>query len=566
MTTVSINEPRSLKTMQRTLSRLGDRMRELGLALAVYDAQAHIVGAFEPVGKFCRAVHDHCDFCEKEMSALAANVILRGKSATSDLLPGCCLVGSPVFRRRRLLGAVIAAFPVREMLEGSLLSDLGGRVGLDGEELRRLAEDDIRHSRRQADDFLHVLEWMLELEQAVDVAQDEIGNISTNLATTYEELSLVYRISGQMEVTQSPKEFFGNVCRELQEGMGIAAAAAVIYADRAFADESPVVIAGSIDVNEQQIRLIASTQIAPALDGNQAMVSNKFVPSAASGVGSAIKNLIAAPLSAGKAAPGRTPLMGMLIGFNKAGSDPAADQTGFDSIDLKLINSIANQGSVFLANNRLYAELQELLMGVLHALTASIDAKDPYTCGHSQRVALLSVRVAKAAGYPPEKVRQVYLSGLLHDVGKIGIPEAVLCKPGKLTDSEYDIIKRHPTIGSKILSGIRHLDEVVGGILTHHERPDGKGYPQGLRGEEIPIDGRIIGLADVFDAMTSDRTYRKALSLAKAIAEIRLYAGKQFDAELAEVFLSLDLEQVLEEVRAVSGVVLPTDLIGELQR
>ena len=550
--------------MQRTLSRLGDRMRELGLALAVYDAQAHIVGAFEPVGKFCRTVHNSCDFCEKEMAVLAAKVISRGKSATSDLLPGCCLVASPVFRRRRLLGAVIAAFPVREILEGDLLSDLGDRVGLDAEELRRLAEGDIRHSRRQADDFLHVLEWMLELEQAVDVARDEIGNLSTNLATTYEELSLVYRISGQMEVTQSPKEFFRNVCRELQEGMGIAAAAAVIYSDRSFADESPVVVAGSIDVNEQQIRLIASTQIAPAFDENQSMVSNKFIPSAASGVGSAIQNIIAAPLSAGKSAAGRTPLMGMLIGFNKAGWDPAADQTGFDSIDLKLINSIASQGSVFLANNRLYAELQELLMGVLHALTASIDAKDPYTCGHSQRVALLSVRIAKAAGYPSEKIRQVYLSGLLHDIGKIGIPEAVLSKPGKLTDSEYDIIKGHPTIGSKILSGIRHLDEVVGGILTHHERPDGKGYPQGLRGDEIPIDGRIIGLADVFDAMTSDRTYRKALPLDKAVSEIRLYAGKQFDAELAEVFLSLDLEQVLDEVRAASGVVLPTDLIAEL--
>ena len=585
MTTVFANTTHSLAVMAPILPRLRERMAELGLALAFYDAQGRCVGGFEPASEFCRAAHDGCQArlptesrragtdggqaCEGRMQALAGRVISQAQSAKSDLSTGCCLIGAPVFQRRRLLGAVVAAFPVREIVEG----DAPPAVP------ERLARRDVRHSRGQADDFLRILEWMLEREQAVEVARGEIANLSANLATTYEELSLIYRISGQMEVTQSPREFFRTVCRELQEGMGIAAAAAVIYADRPGDEENMVVLAGAVDLNEQQIRLIASTQIVPRFAGNRLVLDNEFVPSAGSGVGGAIRNLIAAPLSAegapgsaaGEARPVGTRLMGMLIGFNKTDSDRPDRQAGprgagFDSVDMKLINSIADQGSVFLANSRLYGQLQDLLMGVLHALTASIDAKDPYTCGHSQRVALLSGRIAKEAGFAPEEVRQMYLSGLLHDVGKIGIPESVLCKPGRLTDDEYETIKGHPMIGSRILAGIRHLDEVIDGILTHHERPDGRGYPRGLRGEEIPVQGRIVGLADAFDAMTSDRTYRDALPLPEVVAEIRRHTGKQVDAELAEKFLALDLEQLLHEIRRAAGPVLPTGLVEEFQR
>ena len=514
MTTVFANTTHSLAVMEQILSRLRERMAELGLALAFYDAQGRCVGGLEPASEFCRAVHDGCQArlptrlpteklsdgcqaCERRMQALASRVISQAQSAKSDSSTGCSLIGAPVFRRRRLLGAVVAAFPVREMVEGDVAPAAR----------ERLARRDVRHSRRQAGDFLRILEWMLEREQAVEGARGEIANLSANLATTYEELSLICRISGQMEVTQSPREFFRIVCRELQEVMGIAAAAAVIYADRPGDEDDLVVVAGAVDLNEQQIRLIASTQIAPGFAGNRLVLENEFVPSAGSGVGTAIRNLIAAPLStegapgsaAREARPVGTRLMGMLIGFNKTDSDRPVRQAdplgaGFDSVDMKLINSIANQGSVFLANSRLYGQLQDLLMGVLHALTASIDAKDPYTCGHSQRVALLSGRIAKEAGFAPEKVRQMYLSGLLHDVGKIGIPESVLCKPGRLTDNEYETIKGHPMIGFRILSGIRDLDEVIDGILTHHERPDGRGYPRGLRGEEIPVQGRIVGV------------------------------------------------------------------------
>jgi putative nucleotidyltransferase with HDIG domain len=200
----------------------------------------------------------------------------------------------------------------------------------------------------------------------------------------------------------------------------------------------------------------------------------------------------------------------------------------------------------------LYADLQDLLMGVLHALTATIDAKDPYTCGHSQRVAMLSKLLAQRVGFPPAKVQELYLAGLLHDIGKIGVPEQVLCKEGRLTDEEYGSMKRHPSIGAKILQGIRQLDEVIVGILTHHERPDGKGYPQRLSGAQVPIEGRIVGLADVFDAMTSDRTYRKAMQLNVVLAEIRRCAGTQFDPLLVDLLMTFDFTKLMKDLHQTS--------------
>ncbi len=195
------------------------------------------------------------------------------------------------------------------------------------------------------------------------------------------------------------------------------------------------------------------------------------------------------------------------------------------------------------------AELEELLMGLLHALTAALDAKDPYGRGHSYRVAMVSKRLAERCGLDDAKARELYLAGLLHDVGKIGVPERVLQKEGRLSDEEYGVIKRHPAIGATIFGGVKQMERVTTGIVAHHERPDGKGYPDGLKGDEIPIEGLIVGLADGFDAMTSDRTYRKALPLPQVVAEIRAHAGTQFDPDLVERLLSLDLTEYLEGLR-----------------
>jgi HD-GYP domain-containing protein (c-di-GMP phosphodiesterase class II) len=173
------------------------------------------------------------------------------------------------------------------------------------------------------------------------------------------------------------------------------------------------------------------------------------------------------------------------------------------------------------------------------ALANAIDAKDKYTHGHSARVAVLSKRIAQEAGLSSDECDQVYFAALLHDVGKIGVPDDVINKPGHLTDEEYKQIKLHPVFGYQILSSIRQSPYLSIGAHYHHERYDGKGYPDGLAGDDIPKIARIIAVADAFDAMTSTRSYRDALVRQKVRDEIESGMGKQFDSEFASIMLRL---------------------------
>jgi HD-GYP domain-containing protein (c-di-GMP phosphodiesterase class II) len=221
------------------------------------------------------------------------------------------------------------------------------------------------------------------------------------------------------------------------------------------------------------------------------------------------------------------------------------DKADFDSTDIKLFTSVASGCAVFIENGRLFNDLKELFVGSLKALTNSIDAKDQYTRGHSERVAIISRWIAeRLAEHEPldaEQIHRVYLAGLLHDVGKIGIDENVLRKNGKLTEGERECIQRHPAIGASILRGIKQMRDIVPGVLCHHERMDGKGYPSGLMADEIPLTAKIIGLADSFDAMTSKRVYRDAMTVTDALEEIRKGLGTQFDACAGRIFLESDI-------------------------
>jgi len=187
----------------------------------------------------------------------------------------------------------------------------------------------------------------------------------------------------------------------------------------------------------------------------------------------------------------------------------------------------------------------------LTAMAASIDARDHYTSGHSQRVAYWGREIAKAIGLPQEKVEEVYFGGILHDIGKIGIEDEILNKEGKLTPEEYDKIKQHTVIGYEIMQQAGWFNELLPAIRSHHERIDGRGYPDGLRGEEIPLVARILAISDAFDAMVADRPYRKGLPIEKALEEIRQGAGSQFDEELARHFIAIIDRLPKEELEAM---------------
>ncbi len=216
------------------------------------------------------------------------------------------------------------------------------------------------------------------------------------------------------------------------------------------------------------------------------------------------------------------------------------DDSYVSSHDTKTIDSIAGIFAAFLENTRLYKEQRRTFVGTVRALSGAIDAKDRYTRGHSDRVAMLSQQLALAIGYSAEEAERVRLCGILHDVGKIGVPEAVLCKNGRLTDEEFGMIKLHPEIGAEMLEGLPSLQDILPGVMHHHERWDGNGYPGKLAGEAIPELGRILALADTFDAMSSNRAYRSAMPREKVLAEIGRCSGTQFEPRLAEVFLTLD--------------------------
>jgi len=215
-----------------------------------------------------------------------------------------------------------------------------------------------------------------------------------------------------------------------------------------------------------------------------------------------------------------------------------------DRIDLQLdeqqfITNVATWLSVATSNAKLYEGLQTGYLKVTLALSKAIEAKDPYTCGHSDSVAKFSANLASHLELSKSDIERAYIGGLLHDIGKIGIPDAILNKPGSLTDEEYAIIKEHSYKGFEITQPVDALINISDIVIYHHERFDGTGYPFGLSGEKIPLLARIATLADAFDAMTSDRPYRKGMPAEKALAIIEQNKGAQFDPILATHFITM---------------------------
>ncbi len=187
----------------------------------------------------------------------------------------------------------------------------------------------------------------------------------------------------------------------------------------------------------------------------------------------------------------------------------------------------------------IHDRLQRAFLQSLQGLANALEAKDPYTRGHSERVASLARELALRLGCSPREARVVAEAGLLHDLGKIGIPEAVLRKPGPLTDAEWDLMREHPLVGARIVAPLDFFAEGALIIHHHHERQDGSGYPAGLAGPAIPLGARIVAVADVYDALTSDRPYRRGLAPSEAIGWIEQAAARLLDAGVVAVFLRL---------------------------
>jgi HD-GYP domain-containing protein (c-di-GMP phosphodiesterase class II) len=462
--------------------------------------------------------------------------------------PGCWLIPIPILTRRHRNGYLVALVLTEELVEAEQFSTLCDAARLDRQ---ALAQTFIQNGARRSSDvpmLARTLLWMAGDLDRLSRQEFELDDLSSHVADTYEELSLVYKLTANMTVTQDPAAFLQEACEEIQQVIGFGwVAMQLTDTEVRLKDLGGRFLSASLEPDRHKAVASVARRLIYSNDITGPTILDDTAKAPVAGLDKIARRLLVVPVVL------EGQVVAVLLGADKSGGESIL------SIDAKLVTSTTQNMAIFLQNAMLYDDMQDMFMGTLHAMIAAIDAKDTYTCGHSERVAWISRELAQAAGLDPQAVERVYLSGLVHDVGKIGVPEHVLTKPGKLTREEFEMIKTHPEIGGRIIKDIRQMSDLLPGVLHHHERWDGKGYPYGLSGEGIPLLGRIICLADSFDAMSSDRTYRSAMSMPQVLEEIHRCSGTQFDPDLVEVFITLNFASFFEMIAEHRDRLSPLD-------
>ena len=534
-------------SQQREFESFGARVNKFGANFAVCDAADELILLCEG-GRFKSS--------REQLIKLSRQVLdQNGEKSCSDDH------GVPVWRfgdANFVLAAVLKSARVSNKggeVIGTALVDLGDK-SLCQASVPSFDTGGANPVQTDSDYLAEMLGLLVEKFQAETKAEKQIEMIGTELAQTYEELVLLHKLSTNMKVTESDASFLQIACDSLTEIVYVEGIA--ILLEKTIDDKQQLIVtagSGLIDIDEQTAAILHSGLMEEINSGKEALLDSEVDSAFKYDWPSNIKNIIAVPLFGkektesgftGKTENGNC-IMGLMVAINRIGKQD------FDSTDVKLFNSVAGGCAVFIENGRLFKDLKELFIGSLKALTSSIDAKDKYTRGHSERVAFVSrwiaERLSEQEQLDEEQIHMVYLAGLLHDIGKIGTEEAVLRKEGKLTEQEFNRIKQHPSVGAGILHEIKQMRDIVPGVLSHHERVDGKGYPDGLMGDQIPLTGKIVGLADCFDAMTSKRTYRDAMTMEQALAEIEKGLGTQFDEKIGRVFLDSDVKRLWDIIQ-----------------
>jgi HD-GYP domain-containing protein (c-di-GMP phosphodiesterase class II) len=404
--------------------------------------------------------------------------------------------------------------------------------------------------------FSELLGFFAQMFHSETKAREQIELVSTELAQVYEELVLLHKLSTNMHLTEADGNFLQMACDSLTDIVNVEGIA--ILLEKTIDGQKRLNLAagsGLIDINEHAAAILHDRLIEEIQNGKEALLDSEVDSPFRYNWPDNIRNIIVVPLfskdkgtiSTHVAIPDSASILGLLVAINRL------DKQDFDSTDIKLFTSVAGGCAVFIENGRLFKDLKDLFIGSLRALTNSIDAKDQYTRGHSERVAFISKWIADKLVEQDllneNEVSKIYLTGLLHDIGKMGIDEAVLRKNGSLTEHERYCIKTHPAVGASILSEIKQMRDIVPAVLCHHEREDGKGYPNGIKSEQIPLVSKIIALSDSFDAMTSRRTYRDAMSVKQAMEEIEKGLGTQFDKTIGRIFLQSDIYQLWDIIQ-----------------
>jgi HD-GYP domain-containing protein (c-di-GMP phosphodiesterase class II) len=488
---------------------------------AIVSAQWSVLHGFRP-GPDCpdwlaRAL-EHLD-AQGQMDRVAR--LGPGETEDAELLPGVRVIGfsqgSDSTSRRECDVILSVSGQAQAIAAGGPAPELAGGPACSPAEVMHL---------------VGLGQWAWTREKDVIQSRDElISTFSEQLSESYEHISLLLFVGRFMNHVTNPLTVVRTVVQEVRRTMKYGWLAMVMLNDRGAAQS----IAGSTTVVGQLP--FPQSSLERACDEyarvHPADAWTRVVDTTDPIMGPLINSeMLIEPITH----RGRT--VGMVVCGAKSGRKSA-----IDSVDIQILDAVADLLGVFHDNLRRHEDQVAMFLGTVGSLTAAIDAKDAYTRGHSERVAWGARELALAIGLDEATAERAHLAGLLHDIGKIGVPESVLTKKGRLTEDEFDMIKRHPRIGYDILRGIPSLEDVLPGVLHHHERWDGKGYPTGAAGEEISLFGRILAVADVFDALSSDRAYRRALARDEVLAEIERSTGTHFDPRMARAFMNLDFSE-----------------------
>jgi hypothetical protein len=434
----------------------------------------------------------------------------------------------------------VATFLTRRVAEDEDLSRPAGLLDMQPDEAQRWARSQTPWTAEVLERLAEVVLDDLRLRGRVRALQTEAGSLSVNLAATYEEISLLYRLTQNLKLSRSDEDL-GRGALEWMDEVVPAAGLAIqllplpdagkpgIHAAR----NQPVLLCrGNCPLDAAKFSELVAHLHPKSM--HQPIVVNRPITGRPEWPFPEVRQMIAVALAEGEN------IFGWLAAINHV------EDAEFGTVEASLLSSIAAILGIHSGNIELYRQQSALLAGVVRALTSAIDAKDPCTCGHSDRVARVAVRLAETLGCDAKMIETIYLAGQLHDIGKIGVDDSVLRKPGTLSEAEYEHIKQHSQIGHHILHDLAKLENVLPVVLHHHEAWDGNGYPHQLDAEQIPLAARIVAVADAFDAMSSDRPYRKGMPNAEVDQVLRDGAGRQWDPAVIDAFF-----RVRDEIRRI---------------
>jgi len=513
------------------------RFRELQLLTWKCDSTGRVIHSPDEQGilwQWCRADEIIAIIEEASTSALI------GTATTGELFPGCEFVCLLDKQGLRSTGATIALSFGELAVRCPEFEKICISAGLDSAQCREAIKPLLRQGGRNLQELSAILTWTHQDIWQSDRDKRTLSQCGERLLQAYEETHLLFRLARFLNCVGDPQQVIQSICDQMRLILPFPWLAIKFTAECRHVPQ----LAG---------KLLASGELpGEAAIFNQTVDSllarwdaddwtHRLLPHESELAREAGTEVLAEPITHD----------GRVIGALLAGSHP-----GVGSPEMQFIDAAADFIGIFHENLARFDEQRSLFMGSLRALTSAIDAKDRYTCGHSERVAFLAAQMVQAAGLDEKLTERYRIAGIVHDVGKIGVPEAVLCKVGRLTDQEFAEIKLHPETGYRILKDIPDIADILPGVMHHHERYDGRGYPHGLKGEEIPLIARVLALADTFDAMSSTRSYRAAIGREQVLAEIRKCAGTQFDPELAQVFVKMDFsgfDALLDRHKTVSA-------------